>query len=742
VPRLSLTHNAISLLILTFFLLHVVGAYRLPFVERLENQFYDTYLKLTMPCSQDPRIVIADIDEKSLAEEGHWPWPRDRLALLVNTLFDYYQVAILAFDVVFAERDESSGLKVLEQMASNQLSNNRQFLASLEKIRPFLDRDRLFADSLKGRPVILAYYFHEAEAGKEQATTGVLPAPAVVLDDAVRGKIPFVAAKGYGANLPELQAAALGGGYFDNPVVDADGVFRRVALVQQYEGNLYESLSLAVTRAVFGSPPVELMIASEESGDTVLGLEWLNVGGLHIPVDEQGAALVPYRGLQGSFPYLSAVDILKRRADTTVLKNTIVLVGTTASGLQDLRSTPVQNVFPGVEIHANLISGFLDQTIKHKPGYTLGIEFVELLLIGVLLLFLLPRLSALWSITASLLTLTVIAGLNLYLWNQANIVVPVASALLLTLTLFVFHMSFGFFVEGRSKRHLTRLFGQYVPPELVDEMSKKPADFGLDGDRRQMTVLFADVRGFTAISEGLDPKQLAQLMNAILTPMTRIIHKHRGTIDKYMGDAIMAFWGAPLSNEHHARHAVQAALEMTEALPTLQNDFQVLGWPAIRVGIGLNTGVMNVGNMGSAFRMAYTVLGDPVNLGSRLEGLTKQYGVSIVVSQFVRDEVPDFAFRELDRVRVKGKDKPVIIFEPIGPRQSMDPVTEEKLALHEQALKHYWEQEWDLAEAQFRNLNGQPPHGLLYNMYIDRIAHFRNHPPGDDWDGVYIHETK
>jgi adenylate cyclase len=742
VSRLSLTHTGISLLIVVFFILQAVGVYQLPFVEQFENQLYDTRLKLTMPGTKDPRIVIADIDEKSLAREGHWPWPRDRLALLVDILFDHYEIAILAFDVVFAERDESSGLKVLEQMAARELRNNQQFLASLEKIRPSLDRDRLFADSLKGRPVILAYYFHKTGAGKAGVSAGVLPAPVVALDDAGAVEIPFVVAAGYGANLPELEAAALSAGYFDNPVVDADGVFRRIALVQEYQGNLYESFSLSVARAALGSPPVELVIASEEDGETIFGLEGLEVAGLHIPVDEHGAALVPYRGRQGSFPYVSAVDILTRQADPNVLKDTIVLVGTTAPGLQDLRSVPVQNVYPGVEIHANLISGFLDQTIKHKPAYTVGIEFVQLLFIGLLLLFLLRLLSALWSLTVTLVVLTMTVGLNFYLWNEANIVAPLGSSLLLTLTLFVFHMSYGFFVEGRSKRRLTGFFGQYVPPELVDEMSRKPSDFGLEGDRRDMTVLFSDVRGFTSISERMDPKQLARLMNEMLTPMTQIIHKHRGTIDKYMGDAIMAFWGAPLSDPDHALHAVQAAIEMIEVLPKLEKRFEARNWPAIRMGIGLNTGLMNVGNMGSKFRVAYTVLGDSVNLSSRLEGLTKQYDVSIVVSEFVKENAPDFAYRELDRVRVSGRDEPVTIFEPLGPNKRIDLPTQMELKFLRQALKHYREQAWDLAETMFQNVQQQAPDRMLYKMYMDRIAHFRANPPGKDWDGVYVHTTK
>jgi adenylate cyclase len=257
-----------------------------------------------------------------------------------------------------------------------------------------------------------------------------------------------------------------------------------------------------------------------------------------------------------------------------------------------------------------------------------------------------------------------------------------------------------------------------------------------------MTVLFSDVRGFTTISEGLDPKQLTKLMNEFLTPMTHIIHHSRGTIDKYMGDAIMAFWGAPLPDHDHARHALNAAMEMIKALDALQKSFAEKGWPPINIGVGLNSGLMTVGNMGSEFRMAYTVMGDAVNLGSRLESLTKNYGVHIIVSEFTRNLVPDFAYRELDIVRVKGKDKPVTIYEPICPETELDKLTRDTLKIYREALKLYRSQNWDLAEMQLLNLLKLEPKRYVYEMYVKRIAYFRQNPPEAHWDGVFKFETK
>jgi adenylate cyclase len=281
-----------------------------------------------------------------------------------------------------------------------------------------------------------------------------------------------------------------------------------------------------------------------------------------------------------------------------------------------------------------------------------------------------------------------------------------------------------------------------VPPELVDEMSENPGNFTMEGESREMTVLFSDVRGFTTISEGLSPKELSRLMNEYMTPMTRIIHKHRGTIDKYIGDAIMAFWGAPLADPEHSRHALLAAMEMQQALAPLREQFKAKGWPEIRIGVGINTGTMSVGNMGSEFRMAYTVMGDAVNLASRLESLTKQYGVGIIVGEHTKKALPDVVFRELDRVRVKGKDEPVAIYEPLGAAGQVDKTALDELELFQRALKLYRAQDWDLAEVQLLNLQKSSPESTLYRLYLERITHFRANPPGVEWDGVFTFKTK
>jgi adenylate cyclase len=725
-----------SLAIVLVFLANAIGSLPYDFTARLENYAYDLRLNWTMPNTQDKRIVIVDIDEKSLKEQGHWPWSRDKLARMVDMLFDRYGIDALGFDVVFAEQDQSSGLQSLEEIARTELGRDDEFQSALNKIRPRLDYDGKFAESLKNRRVALGYYFRHDQSNT--GNVGLLPLPLFEKGGVDVDSLGVAGAAGYTANLPELQKSTAWGGYFSVSRLDDDGVFRRLPLIEVHDGAVYESLALAMARLVLNAP-VQLGIV-EDAG--YAELEWLQLGNRHIPVDQHAAALIPYRGMEGSFPYVSASDVLQGRVPPEILKDTIVLVGTTAAGLKDLRVTPVQSVYPGVEVHANMIAGILDQDIKQHPAYTVGADFLFLLFAGLLLALLLPALSPLWATVVTVTVTSLMVAFNLYVWQELNQVLPIASLLLLVAVLFVFNMSYGFFIESRGKRQLAGLFGQYVPPELVDEMAKDPEAFSLEGESREMTVLFSDVRGFTNISEGLAPKQLTHLMNEYLTPMTHVIHRNRGTIDKYMGDAIMAFWGAPLHDEQHARHALQTALGMLESLSVLQEQFRAKGWPTINIGIGLNTGPMTVGNMGSEFRMAYTVMGDAVNLGSRLEGLTKEYGVKIIVSEFTRTAVPDFVFRDLDLVRVKGKDKPVGIYEPICPVGEDNEQVMEELALYGEALALYRAQQWNSAEERFSILKQRYPERYLYDLYTKRIAYFREHPPGAGWDGAFTFTTK
>ncbi|MCG8435124.1 MAG: adenylate/guanylate cyclase domain-containing protein [Gammaproteobacteria bacterium] len=724
------------------FVLHIRGFFHIGLIEQLENLSYDMRINLTMPNTVDDRIVIVDIDEKSIGIEGQWPWSRDRLAQMVDNLFDVYDAKVVGFDIAFPEPDANSGLGLLNDLITSPLGGDEESRVYLESLRPSLETDRLFGESMRGRNVVLGYVFHELASDDDVNELGALPA-ASIRREQNDTSIRFRKALGYTGNVPALANSARAAGFFDNPTVGSDGVYRRVPVLQEYDGDLYESLALALVRAATNRPDIQFTFFSgARSKRDNLDLEWLRIADLNIPVDEDIALLVPYRGRQLSFPYVPAATVIAGDEPIPALTNAIVLVGTSAPGLFDLRVTPVAERYFGVEVHANIVSGILDQRVKHHPEYVRGIHATILFLIAALLTWVLSRASVILGTVTAIGIAVVIFFANLALWEHGNFVIPLASPLLFILILFITHMIYGFFIESRGKRQLSQLFGQYVPPELVEEMDTNPEDFSMDGESRDMTVLFSDVRGFTSISESLEPKELTAFMNEFLTPITRIIHENRGTIDKYMGDAVMAFWGAPLNDPDHAKHAVLAAMGMLDALDKLKLDFKKRGWPEINVGIGINTGMMSVGNMGSEFRMAYTVMGDAVNLGSRLEGLTKQYGVRIIASEYTREVVPEVQFLELDRVRVKGKEQPVAIYEPLGLRASLDKSVKGFTARHKQALMLYRKQDWDNAEREFFSLQQAQTDRLLYKMYLERVAYFRKNPPGESWDGVFTHTTK
>lgn len=732
----------VSLLMLSIFLAHTLKWYEWELINRFDSIAYDFRLLLTMPETPDDRIVIVEIDEKSLADQGRWPWPRDKMARLVDQLVDHYGVALIAFDFVFAEPEEISALALLAELEGDPTAHDPALRRRYQQLRPRYDHDSAFAQSLEGRNVILGVFFSGRGESDGSRAAGELPAPLFPRGSFTGRSIPFEKGSGYAANLAELQANAFAIGHLmASP--DSDGLIRRVPMLYEYDGNYYESLSLSVARKVLGAKNVVPGYPGESrAGRGYSELEWLEIGDHRIPVDARVSALVPFRGRKGSFPYVSASDVITGTAPAAVLEGRIALVGATAAGLLDLRATPVQADYPGVEIHANMITGILDGTIKENPAYTLGAEFVLVLVSGLLMALLLPVLSPIWAAVMTLVLLGTIVAANLLEWHYGNFVFPLATSVLTIFALFLFNMWYAYFFEARGKRQLAGLFGEYVPPELVEEMSQHPDSFTLKSQNRELTVLFSDVRDFTSISEGLVAGELSELMNEYLSAMTRVIYDRRGTVDKYIGDAIMAFWGAPIIDHDHARNAVYAAIGMVSQVRVLSKNFRERGWPELHIGIGINTGDMNVGNMGSRYRRAYTVLGDGVNLGSRLEGLTKSYGVSIIVSRSTRDAVPELAYRELDRVRVKGRDKPVSIYEPLGPDDAVDDKVRDELKFYREAVKLYRAQNWELAELQFVNLMKRSPKRALYKVYVERINQFRVNPPPADWDGVYTHLEK
>jgi adenylate cyclase len=441
-------------------------------------------------------VVILDIDEKSLNAEGRWPWSRNKIALMVKQLFDRYQVRVVGFDVAFPEADTSSGLASLDEMAKADLKENPQFQKVLEERRPSLDYDHIFAEEVAKRPVVLGFFL-----GGKTDKAGVLPPPIFNNEVFKPHEVRHNLATGFSGNLETLSKAATAAGHL-YPQLDFDGVTRRVPIYMKYGDGFYEALSFAMLRTYLGNLPAKIKVLPPRVGN-LANIPWVEVGESRVPLDERLSALVPYRPSPGFYRYVSATDVIRGTLPVEELKDKIIIVGTSAQGLMDLRSSPVREDFPGVEVHANLISGFLDQTIMHRPEYVLAISVLTVLMIGIPFAIFLPQLSALTSTAAMGVVMFLLVALNLYAWKQHHFVLNIAAPLFMLALLYLLNMAWGFFMETRSRRLITGLFGTYVPKELVAEMSKNPEEYSMRGESRDMTVLFSDVRDFTSISEGL-----------------------------------------------------------------------------------------------------------------------------------------------------------------------------------------------------------------------------------------------
>ena len=736
----------LTLIPLALALLHVSAAMPLPLLERLDQFIYDARLRLGMSRTLDERIVIVDIDEKSIDRIGRWPWGRDKLADLTQELFARQRVSVVGFDVVFAERDNSSGLASLRALERGPLAKTPGFAEQLARLAPSLDHDALFARSLHGHAAVLGYYFTSDRQGHTQ---GALPLP-VVTGAQLRGR-PLAATtwNGYGANLSELNQAAAQAGFF-NTIGDSDGVVRSLPLLAEYQGQYYESLALAMFRAMMGGPTVEPgfpATASLGTHDTLESVVLVDgARRMALPVDERLAMLIPFRGPGGpeggSYAYISASDLLEGKIAEGTLADKAVLIGTSAPGLQDVRTTPVGPVYPGVEAHASMLTALMDGSTIAIPDYARGFDVLQLLMVGLVLAFglsVLPAGPALLLSAAVFLALTL---LNFWLYRAHGLAMPLATALALVFTATAVNIAHGYLFESRAKRALASRFRSYVPPPLVDEMLKHPEHYSMQADSRELTVMFCDMRGFTALSECMPPLQLQALLNRVFTRLTEVIQGERGTIDKYMGDCVMAFWGAPVPAPDHAACAVRAALGMARAVEQLNQEHRAQGLPEIGVGIGLNTGLMCVGDMGSNIRLSYTVIGDAVNLGSRLEGLCKTYGVAIIASESTRSMAPGFVWQELDRVRVKGKAQAVNIYTPLADQSQASALNAEELACWQQVLAHYRAQDWAQCGQSLAALQRQAPQSVLYALYASRLEEMMSSPPPSDWDGATHFDTK
>jgi len=723
----------IFLVLLSVWLLVAPTKFLRLFIERLDNLGYDLQLRtrvLTEHAKPKAPVVIIDIDDRSLKAIGRWPWPRSKLAELVYEL-ERQGAAVIAFDIFFPEKEPNIAAVLLERLKKNNLTQPA-ILSFLQKNEPLFDDDVVLANSLAATQSVLALGFLPTKQ-----TQNELPPPLITLSDKQRSELAITRAEGFISNIPILQKAAKTGGFI-NIFADSDGIIRHAPLLIEYQNGIYPSLALQAVLSFLGEN-ISLVTPSYGRKQE---LEGVKVGSTVIPTNAQGQVLIPFIGRSYTFSYYSAIDILNKNIPKDALAGKILFIGTSATGLGDLLATAIQNPFPGVEIQATLVNGMLENIFSYNPAWTFGANLVLIILLGSIAAITFPYLGPRMLGLFIVLIPTALLLINNFIWKSTGLVLSFLVPVILILSIAVLNIIYGYLFETRRRERLREMFGQYVPEKHIDEMLQTTSDYGLRGEDRDMSVLFADIRNFTGISENMSAAELVDMLNLFFTPMTEVIFKHRGTIDKYVGDLIMAFWGAPLHDNNHARHAIQSALEMQAKIKEMKPLLTTYKWPEIKMGIGINSGVMSVGDMGSRFRRNYTVLGDSVNLASRIEALTKFYDVGIITTENTIKDQNKFVFRKLDRVRVKGKTGGNNIYEIVCAQAELTPELEQELQLYHRALSDYFAQKWHDAEILMKQLQQAHPQTKIYQIYLDRIEEYKKNSLPPDWDGVYAHVTK
>jgi len=718
-----------------------------PFLDLMELKALDLRFVARGSVRPGDEVVIATIDEKSLDELGRWPWSRTEIARLVDTLTEY-GAKVIGLDIVFSEPEENYGLEMIasfkEKVEELEL-NNKELAQYISLIEKEVKSDETLARAIrKSDRVILGYFFHASEKGLEHVkesdsdmdfkNVSLSKYPSVRYQSDKAKRISIKEAYAVESNLEKFSNAANGNGFF-NVFPDKDGAVRWAPLVIQYKGMFFPSLPIKVLHSYLGSPLLSLSIAD-------YGVDSIRLGKIVIPTDERGRILVNYYGPRNTFPCYSIADILNGGVAPTAIKDKIVLVGATAIGIYDMRITPFASVYPGVEIHASVIDNIIHQRFLIRPDWTAILDIAVILGLGLLLGLVLPGLRAASGVVVTLFFLLSFFMLNRYLFIQKGVWINIVYPFIVLLSVYVGVTVFCYVKEERAKKKIKGAFKYYVTASVVNEMLKNPEKLKLGGEKKELTVLFSDIRGFTTISERLSSEMLVKILNEYLTDMTDIVFKYDGFLDKYMGDAVMAVYGAPLDQADHAHRACDTALDMIEGLKVLQTRWQAGGTPKFNIGIGINTGTMVVGNMGSKRRFDYTVMGDSVNLGSRLEGANKQYNTNIIISEFTFEKVRDrFFCRELDSVKVKGKNLPVKIYELVGRRGVADEVRV-VLDLFHEGLRQHKERRWKEAMETFNKVLDLKPDDYPSQLYLERIRSLTVNPPPKGWDGVFIMDTK
>ena len=703
-------------------------------VEEIRVRTFDAFQRI------DPRqktvrpVTIVDIDDKSLEKLGQWPWPRTRIADLVTELTRLGAV-VIAFDAVFSEPD-----RLNPAYAADTFRNLDE--ETRARLRALPSNDQVFADAIKASRVVLG----ESGLPEEIATLDkTLPVTGIATrgEEAQRFMFDF---PGLLRNVPVLEHAAAGRGLFTiRP--ERDGIVRRVPMIMQAQGQTMPSLTFEMLRVATGSDTI--LIRAEKAGIISIGVK-----GIQIPTDHNGQLWVHYARNDASI-YVPAINVLEKSVAPDMIAGKLVLIGTSAVGLNDIKTTPVSRAMPGVEIHAQVLESALTGAVISQPIFGIAVEFATALLFGLLVIAFAPQFGPVTLVVLGAAFASMLVGLSAYFYINNRLLIDFTYPLMSTTAIYLTLIFASFVREQRQRRQIRSQFVQYMSPALVEQLAQSPEKLVLGGEEREMTIMFSDVRGFTTISESYkhDPQGLIVLMNRFLTPLTDVIIEQKGYIDKYMGDAIMAFWNAPLDDAKHEINACEAAIQMLERIDAVNSEREKEAaegghvYIPLKVGIGLNTGIGVVGNMGSDLKKNYSVLGDSVNLASRLEGQTKEYGFPIIVGSKTALAVKDrFAILELDFIMVKGKTEPEVIYAIAGRDDVAQSGRFQRLRnLTIEMLACYRNRDWDgalAAIARGRKSDEANSLELLYNLYEARIRGYLENPPPEDWNGAFALLTK
>ncbi len=651
------------------------------------------------------------------------------MATLLNTLAQQ-GVGAIGLDIVFAEPDNSSPKRVLEKLG---LPNDTM-----------PDYDAILAQSIRETPTIIGYVFAlEPDSIEPQSHP---KSSAIIIEHQKPSTSILIKPYRPILNIALIEKSAYSSGYF-NTMPDSDGIVRSIPLLMQYDDMLYPSLSLEMARIVLGASKIEVQYDDH-------GIAHVRLGESIIPTDSRGKMLINYRGSKYAYTYISAVDIIENRVNKAMLEGKIALIGTSAAGLLDLRSTPFDTVYPGVEVHANAIDNIIHQTFFHKPLWTHGVNIITIVTIVFLIYALLLVPSALWSFFFLACFNLVFIGTHYVLMIYAGLIFNTLIPFICFNALFILGQAINYFFEIKQKERIKHKFASKVSEAVMNDLLEHQSEV-LQGKEKEITIFFSDIRNFTTLSERIsNPKHLIYFINTYMHPMSEIITASHGTVDKYIGDSIMAYWNAPLDVIHHADTAVCAALEQLRYLPTLNARLsddplfhslaQTLNTPLIDIGIGINTGIAIVGEMGSLQRSDYTVIGDTINVGSRLESLCKFYGAKLIISQSTKETLTQtYALRFLDRITVKGKHEPLDIWQVHELLSNTDTLLHEELEAHHHAIALYHQASFMEAQACFEALSTRQTksNATIYTLYLERCRHNIAYPP-KHFDAVFSHTTK